>query len=74
MNVKRPKRGYYEVTPELLFLEPKDTADGEICEKFTKRLEEEIIKEPSTWLWSHKRWKHKREKAEEKITTDSSVI
>ncbi len=60
MNVRRPKRGYYEVTPELLFLNPKDTTEGEICEVFTKRLEKEILLQPETWLWSHKRWKHKR--------------
>ena len=58
MNVRRPKRGYYEVTPELLFLTPKDTAEGEISETFTKRLEKEIILQPTTWLWSHRRWKH----------------
>jgi KDO2-lipid IV(A) lauroyltransferase len=23
-------------------------------------LEEEVIQAPSDWLWSHKRWKHKR--------------
>jgi KDO2-lipid IV(A) lauroyltransferase len=62
MNVHRPKRGYYEVTPELLFRTPKDTAEGEISEAFTKRLEKEILLEPATWLWSHRRWKHTRQK------------
>jgi Kdo2-lipid IVA lauroyltransferase/acyltransferase len=58
MGVKRIKRGYYEVTPELLFAEPKDTADNEICEAFMKRLEQDIIQDPAIWLWSHRRWKH----------------
>jgi Kdo2-lipid IVA lauroyltransferase/acyltransferase len=58
MNVSRKKRGYYEVTPELLFQNPAETAEDEISETFTKRLEEEILKNPVTWLWSHKRWKH----------------
>jgi Kdo2-lipid IVA lauroyltransferase/acyltransferase len=62
MNVKRVRRGYYEVTPELLFDQPKDTAEDEISERFTKRLEQEIILDPSIWLWSHKRWKHVRPK------------
>jgi len=60
MNVCRVRRGYYEIMPELLFAEPKDTADGEISEAFTKRLEQEIIRDSSTWLWSHRRWKHTR--------------
>ncbi len=60
MNVKRTKRGYYELIPELLFENPATTQEGEILEKFTRHLEEEIIKDPVTWLWSHRRWKHKR--------------
>jgi Kdo2-lipid IVA lauroyltransferase/acyltransferase len=60
MNVQRPRRGYYLVTPELLFAEPKNTAENEIMEAFTQRLEKEIKKDPSIWLWSHRRWKHKR--------------
>jgi KDO2-lipid IV(A) lauroyltransferase len=60
MNVQKKSRGYYEVTPELLFAEPKKTSEGEISEIFMKRLEKEIIKDPTPWLWSHKRWKHTR--------------
>lgn len=30
-------------------------------EIFMKRLEKDIQKNPQYWLWSHKRWKHKRE-------------
>jgi KDO2-lipid IV(A) lauroyltransferase len=60
MNAKRITRGYYEVTPELLFSDPKNTTDGEICEAFIKRLEQEIKDDPITWLWSHRRWKHQR--------------
>ncbi|MGC4022875.1 MAG: lysophospholipid acyltransferase family protein [Cyclobacteriaceae bacterium] len=60
MRVERKSRGYYDLTPELLFENPATTAEGEILEKFTRRLEEQIIKDPVIWLWSHKRWKHKR--------------
>lgn len=60
MNVRRVSRGYYEVTPELLFVNPKETSTGEISETFMKRLEREIINDPTPWLWSHKRWKHTR--------------
>ena len=60
MNVSRPKRGYYEVFPELLIPDPKSTSENEISEKFMNRLEKEILKDPTIWLWSHRRWKHKR--------------
>jgi Kdo2-lipid IVA lauroyltransferase/acyltransferase len=60
MNIRRRQRGYYDVDAELLFENPAETTEGEITEKFTRRLEAEIRKEPTYWLWSHKRWKHKR--------------
>ncbi len=59
-NVKRVKRGYYEMHAEMLVEHPKQTADGEISEMHTRRLERDIIAQPETWLWSHRRWKHKR--------------
>lgn len=67
MQVKRPKRGYYEVIPELLFENPASTAENEIAEVFTRRVERDIITNPSIWLWSHRRWKHKRKKEETKL-------
>lgn len=60
MNVKRVKRGYYEVFPEMLFSNPKETAENEISHAFMKRLEQEIMLDPVPWLWSHRRWKHKQ--------------
>lgn len=60
LKVERVSRGYYEVFLELLFENPKDTAENEISEAFTKRLEQDILRNPSTWLWSHRRWKHAR--------------
>ena len=60
VNVKKIKRGYYEVFAETLIENPATTSDGEISEMHTKKLEEEIRKNPETWLWSHRRWKHKR--------------
>ncbi len=60
MNIKRVRRGYYDVTPELLFSKPRETTENEISEAFMKRLEKEIILDPTIWLWSHRRWKHTR--------------
>jgi KDO2-lipid IV(A) lauroyltransferase len=60
INIKRMKRGYYEIFTEVLFENPKETADNEITETFFKKLEKEIVMAPETWLWSHRRWKHHR--------------
>jgi len=61
INIIRAKRGFYEVHAELLSENPKDTQENEITEKYISRLEAEIIKMPETWLWSHRRWKHRRQ-------------
>ena len=60
-SVHRLKRGYYEIRMELLNDNPAATVDGQISEMHTHRLEQDIIADPAVWLWSHRRWKHKRE-------------
>ena len=60
ITIKKIKRGYYEVDSELLINEPKNTSLGEISELHTRKLESDIITQPSIWLWSHRRWKHKK--------------
>jgi KDO2-lipid IV(A) lauroyltransferase len=59
-SVHRVKRGYYKITAETLFENPKETAEGEISEAHTRKLENEIRQQPEIWLWSHRRWKHRR--------------
>jgi KDO2-lipid IV(A) lauroyltransferase len=59
-SVKKIKRGFYQMTAEVLSQNPADTADGELTERYIRRLEKDIIDQPETWLWSHRRWKHKR--------------
>lgn len=60
MSSKRPKRGHYNIELELLFDNPVDTAENEITLAHTKRLEKDIKEQPEIWLWTHRRWKHKR--------------
>ena len=58
--VQRVKRGYYEISARTLFEEPSRTTDGEITAAHTMALEADICAQPEYWLWSHRRWKHKR--------------
>ena len=58
--MKRVKRGYYEVHFEELEFSPKNTKPNEITEKFIRRAEQDILKDPASYLWSHDRWKHKK--------------
>jgi KDO2-lipid IV(A) lauroyltransferase len=59
-NVQKVKRGYYNYTPELLFEHTAGLPEHVITEKHVRRLEEIIIEKPEYWIWSHRRWKHKR--------------
>ena len=60
VSISKVKRGHYEVEYSLITDKPTDQPHGKITEDFTKRLEQDIINQPQYWLWSHKRWKHKR--------------
>lgn len=51
------KRGYYELTLQVITEEPRSLAWGELTEKHTQLLEKDILNQPENWLWSHKRWK-----------------
>ena len=60
MDIQRTGRGRYEVAFDLL-VEPKTDLDiYQITELHIRKLEEVINKKPDYWLWSHKRWKHKK--------------
>lgn len=59
-NIYKRKRGYYEVEYSLLTENPTQKSYGEITHAHTKQLEKVILQDPRYWLWSHKRWKHKR--------------
>lgn len=61
-GIKRVKRGYYSIHLEELASEPKNLEPEEIVKLFFQRLEKDIQVQPETWLWTHKRWKHTRNK------------
>jgi KDO2-lipid IV(A) lauroyltransferase len=62
LNLKRVRRGWYEYSIELMFENPADTKTGEITQAYARKMEEMVLNDPSSWLWSHKRWKHSRKK------------
>jgi KDO2-lipid IV(A) lauroyltransferase len=58
--VRKRRRGYYELEFRDVTDAPATLAHGEIVEKVTQLLEEDIRREPQYWLWTHRRWKHRR--------------
>lgn len=61
IHIREVARGYYRARFELLTLNAPQTAKGEITERFARILEQNILEQPHLWLWSHNRWKWKRE-------------
>jgi KDO2-lipid IV(A) lauroyltransferase len=62
LDMKRKRRGRYEVAFKLISENAKDTAHFEITSKYARILEEHIKRHPDNWLWSHRRWKRTRPK------------
>ncbi|MGD0754845.1 MAG: lysophospholipid acyltransferase family protein [Bacteroidales bacterium] len=59
-HVQKVKRGYYNLDIELLFDHTAGLSEEVITEKHVRRLEEIIREKPEYWIWSHRRWKHKK--------------
>jgi KDO2-lipid IV(A) lauroyltransferase len=59
-NLQKIKRGYYHLDIELLFDHTAGLPEHLITETHVKRLEEIIREKPEYWIWSHRRWKHKK--------------
>ena len=62
IHVERTKRGIYDVEVAPLISDPDRMKEGEIVESVTRHIETKIISNPNQWLWSHRRWKHKKKK------------
>lgn len=59
-EITKVKRGYYRADLELLSSEQQPLYEAQITEIFMKRVEKTILAAPEFWLWTHRRWKHKR--------------
>lgn len=60
MHIKKVKRGYYECRFELMSDDPKSVPDFELTSLFMRKVEAQILEAPEFYLWTHKRWKHKK--------------
>ena len=61
IDYQRIKRGYFTAELSLLAENPATLEQNEITRIYMAKLEEIIRRKPEDWLWTHKRWKHKRE-------------
>lgn len=60
LKVTSVRRGFYEATFELMSENPREVANFGLTDDFMNRLEQQILRAPEFYLWTHKRWKHQR--------------
>ena len=61
LDIQKVRRGYYNLTIELLFESTRNLPKYMVTDTHVKRLEEMIREKPEYWLWTHRRWKYKKE-------------
>lgn len=62
LETKKIKRGYYQASFKILCDDNiKQIPNYEITDQFLKLVENQIYEAPEYYLWTHKRWKHKKE-------------
>lgn len=61
LHVDKVKRGYYKARFELIYDGSEQVPEHEITRRYAAKLEEMIRRRPELWMWSHRRWKHKKE-------------
>lgn len=60
LKVKKVRRGFYEASFEVLSEDVKSVPDYQITDIFLKKVEQQIAEAPEYYLWTHKRWKHRK--------------
>lgn len=64
-QMKRTRRGYYEVRFDVLVESPEQTDEGDVTRAYINAAERAILAQPESWLWSNRRWKRKPSPASE---------
>lgn len=59
-HITSPKRGHYLVHIEVITETPQEMPENEITMSYVRMIESNIRRQPERWLWTHNRWKWKR--------------
>jgi len=60
-EMTRTARGHYSVTFKTISGSPDSLEPFEITRRYNELMESMIRRQPESWLWSHRRWKHSRQ-------------
>jgi KDO2-lipid IV(A) lauroyltransferase len=61
LKITKVKRGFYEAEIVKVYEEVKQIPNYEISDRFMELVERQILEAPEFYLWTHKRWKHRKE-------------
>jgi KDO2-lipid IV(A) lauroyltransferase len=59
-RIRKVKRGHYNMVLERVYDDAFVTAPGEITRAYVAFVEASLHAQPENYLWSHRRWKHRR--------------
>ncbi len=61
IKMERSRRGRYDLTFDMIYDGKEELEVNELIERYVRRLETMIENDPGLWMWSHRRWKFKKE-------------
>ena len=56
-DMYKDSRGYYRIVTRVIADDVSETAPGDVTRAYASMLQQTIQRNPSIWLWTHKRWK-----------------
>lgn len=56
-DMYKPKRGHYHIVTRDITGDITATRPFSVTDRYAEMLSETILRDPSLWLWTHKRWK-----------------
>ncbi len=60
IDIASPSRGHYVIKGVLITDNPVATPEGYITREYARLLEQNILRQPHLWLWSHNRFKYSK--------------
>ncbi|GAB5523464.1 MAG: acetyltransferase [Roseivirga sp.] len=72
VDATRVSRGHYELTFRKIAEPPYEKGQEGIIADYVSKLQTSIHRNPSDYLWSHKRWKYTKKEEEAALATSSS--
>ncbi|MCH5329472.1 MAG: lysophospholipid acyltransferase family protein [Alistipes sp.] len=66
------RRGYYKAVFKLIYDGTEEVETHVLTERYVRMLEKDIQERPEMWMWSHRRWKHRRDRKGKPVTRSTN--